>query len=128
VKRSTAVVLVLSGAILGGCSRRNEQTNAAAGPAARPSQVVTNDTYIAGRGYYHAPFHAWYPFPWNFYSPGRGYYRGGGYYTEPDLTIPKPTYPGRFAHASIQAEENVSRGGFARSGSSSSWHWGSSSS
>jgi hypothetical protein len=126
VKRSTAVALVLSGAIFGGCSRRDEQPNA----AARDSQVVTNDTYIQGRGYYHAPFHAWYPFPYNFYSPGLGYYRGGSYFGQPDLTIPKPTYPGRSfnAAAAPAKEESVNRGGFTRSSSGSSsrssgWSW-----
>jgi hypothetical protein len=127
VKRSTAVALVLSGAILGGCSRRDEQPKSA---AARDSQVVTNDTYIEGRGYYHAPFHAWYPFPYNFYSPGVGYYRGGTYYAQPDLTIPKPTYPGKYAYSQAKAPAQdaaeVNRGGFTRSGSSSrssGWTW-----
>ena len=107
--------------MLSGCSRRNEQPRA----ALRTSQVVTNDTYIEGRGYYHAPFHTWYPFPYNFYSPGIGYYRGGSYYPQPDLTIPKPTYPGKFAYASAaNAEERVNRGGFTRNGSGSSSGWG----
>lgn len=108
-----------------GCSRRDEKSAA----APRQSQVVTNDTYIEGRGYYHAPYHTWHPFPYNFYSPGVGYYRGGSYYPEPDLTIPKPTYPGKYAYANANntaaPEENVNRGGFTRSGSSrsSGWSW-----
>jgi hypothetical protein len=129
VKRSTAVALVLSGAILGGCSRRNEQAQS---PEAglKNAQVVTNDTYIEGRGYYHSPFHAWYPFPYNFYSPGLGYYRGGSYYSQPDLVLPKPSYPGRsMAMKSPAQNEEVSRGGFTRSGGGSSsggWGWRSS--
>jgi hypothetical protein len=125
VKRSTAVALVLSGAILGGCSRREEQTTA----SLKNPQVVTNDTYIEGRGYYHAPYHTWHPFPYNFYSPGLGYYRGGSYYAQPDLTIPRPTYPGKSMNATASAEANVNRGGFTRSSSSGGgWGWRSSSS
>ena len=122
MKRSTAVALVLSGAILGGCSRREEQLKA----AARDSQVVTNDTYIEGRGYYHAPFHAWYPFPYNFYSPGIGYYRGGSYHAQPDLVVPKPSYPGKSMNAAAVSSdrENVNRGGFTRSSTRSGSGWG----
>jgi uncharacterized protein YgiB involved in biofilm formation len=117
VKRSTAVALVLSGALVGGCGRREEPAPEA---ALRSPQVVTNDTYVEGRGYYHAPFHAWYPFPYNFYSPGLGYYRGGAYHAQPDLTNPKPTTPAKVLNTAPR--ENVARGGFTRSsGSRSGW-------
>jgi hypothetical protein len=114
VKRSTAVVLVLSGAILNGCGHREEEIK----PAARESQVLTNDTYVAGRGYYHAPFHAFFPFPYNHYSPGVGYYRGGQFHSQPDLRVPPPTQPGR----SFATRDNakVNRGGFARSSAAGS--------
>ena len=132
MKRSTAVVLVLSGAILAGCDRGAQTVPPQNG--LKSAQVVTNDTYVEGRGYYHAPYHMWYPFPYNFYSPGMGYYRGGSYYAQPDLTVPRATYPGRGMSAASNAKssqaENVNRGGLTRSGSSSSggWSWGSSSS
>lgn len=119
VKRSTAVVLVISGAILGGCSRREELKPA----AQRESQVVTNDTYIAGRGYYHSPFHAFYPFPYNYHSPGLGYYRGGTYHPQPDLNVPKPTYPGRSFQTAHASAQNVNRGGFTRTSTSRSSGW-----
>ena len=106
--------------MLGGCSRREEPPKA----AARESQVVTNDTYVAGRGYYHSPFHAFFPYPYNYFSPGVGYYRGGRYHPQPDLTVPKPTYPGRsYAKAASGPAENVNRGGLTRSPSRSSG-WG----
>ncbi|HUS36322.1 MAG TPA: hypothetical protein VM680_13305 [Verrucomicrobiae bacterium] len=118
MKRSTAVVLVLSGAILSGCRREEPK------PAAqRESQVVTNDTYIAGRGYYHSSFHGFYPFPYNYYAPGRGYYRGGAYHPQPDLTAPKPTYPGRSFQTAQAPAANVNRGGFTRTSTSRSSGW-----
>jgi hypothetical protein len=116
------VVLVLSGAILGGCSRREDSV----ARAEKTSQVVTNDTYIEGRGYYHAPFHGFFPFPYNHYVPSQGYFRGGQYHSAPDLNIPKPTLPGKASSPSaIQARAardsaDVTRGGFTHSSSWSS--------
>ena len=120
------MVLVLSGAILSGCSRREESAKAAKDP-----QTLTNDTYIAGRGYYHSPFHGFFPFPYNYYAPGMGYYRGGRYHGQPDVNIPRPTLPGRAsapdvmqaraerermqAQAQKQQSKSVRRGGFTRS-------------
>jgi hypothetical protein len=122
------VVLVLSGAILGGCNRRQEQTATDWTTGTNKQyQVVTNDTYIPGRGYYHSYYHSWFPFPYNYYQPGRGYYRGGAYHPEPDLKIQPPTTPGRAsspdaikARAARDANANVNRGGFTRSRSWSS--------
>src|SRR5258708_38747397 len=42
-----------------------------------PNRDYENNTYIAGLGYYHAYHHWWYPYPWNYYMPGFGYYGGG---------------------------------------------------
>lgn len=36
-----------------------------------------NNDFIPGVGYYHAPYHAWYPFPYNHHDPARGYFAGG---------------------------------------------------
>lgn len=105
--------------MLTGCSQRDEPPK----PAARESQTLTNDTYVAGRGYYHSPFHMFFPFPYNHYSPGMGYYRGGRFHAQPDLTVPKPTYPGRSQAAASRPSQNVNRGGFTRSPSRSSG-WG----
>jgi hypothetical protein len=118
-------MLVLSGAILSGCTRREETAKPAKDP-----QTLTNDTYIAGRGYYHSPFHGFFPFPYNYYSPGMGYYRGGRYHTQPDLKLPRPTAPGRASAPDVmqaRAERqrtqsqmqkqthSARRGGFTRS-------------
>lgn len=98
---------------MAGCGRREEPRPTAEGPARKESQVLTNDTYIPGRGYYHAPFFTFFPFPYNHYRPGAGYYRGGQYHSYPDYSVLPPTKPG--PHANVTPAENVNRGGFARS-------------
>jgi hypothetical protein len=40
-------------------------------------RVYTNNEYIPGVGYYHAPYHAWFPHPYNYHDPSRGYFAGG---------------------------------------------------
>jgi hypothetical protein len=42
-----------------------------------------NNTYVPGFGYYHSAFHAWYPYPFNWYYPDYGYYYGGGWNDAP---------------------------------------------
>ena len=37
--------------------------------------------YLPGAGYYHAPYHAWFPFPFGFHDASRGWYRGGQWRT-----------------------------------------------
>lgn len=100
-------MLVISGAILSGCS----DPNAGWDSEEDSSQVLTNNTYVAGRGYYHAPYHGFYPYPYNVFTPGRGYYHGGTYTAEPDRSGISASSPARGT--------GVSRGGFTRSSSSS---------
>jgi hypothetical protein len=103
-------MLVISGAILSGCSDPTSGWDS----EGDTSQVLTNNTYVAGRGYYHAPYHSFYPFPYNTYSAGRGYYHGGTYTSEPNrsgITSSSPVH-----------STGTSRGGFARSGFSHSSH------
>lgn len=33
--------------------------------------------FLPGAGYYHAPYHAWFPMPFNYYDTSRGWFRGG---------------------------------------------------
>jgi hypothetical protein len=33
--------------------------------------------FLPGAGYYHAPYHAWFPMPFNQHDPNRGWFRGG---------------------------------------------------
>ena len=40
-------------------------------------RTYSNNEYIPGVGYYHAPYHAWFPHPYNYHDPARGYFAGG---------------------------------------------------
>lgn len=104
MKRSAQVLLVISGAILTGCGRNTTRWD----DPAESSEVLTNNAYVAGHGYYHAPYHSFYPFPYNYYTPGRGYYHGGTYTLEPNQS-------GIAASSPTRAISSSSRGGFARS-------------
>ncbi len=80
-------MLLLSGALatglgLGGCSDSNPppapgQAWNGMALADDNNQDQQNNAYVPGLGYYHTPFHSWYPFPFNFHRPDRGYYYGG---------------------------------------------------
>jgi len=118
MKRSERIVLVLSGAVasgLIGCSQDSDDP-----VQLSTDNVYTNNHYVRGAGYYHAPAHAWYPYPHNSYWPDRGYYYNGTWNAYPDersVAASKPT-----AHAVTKATaENKAhaastrRGGFGSS-------------
>src|SRR3954465_7047120 len=109
-------MLVISGAILNGCSKPQPDWDAQP-ELARPVQVLTNNTYIEGRGYYHAPHFGFYPHPYNIFVPGRGYYYGGNYSPEPEHSSVTASAPGKGFNTPV----HVDRGGFLR-GSSRSTH------
>lgn len=108
---------MLGGASTGafsGCSKSN---------AARPVRisaacVYTNDTYIPGAGYYHAPFYAFYPRPFNDYNPvTKQYYFGGQWGAAPyqsEINISSPSSWAASVAESMRSD--VSRGGFGSSG------------
>jgi len=103
VKRSAQVALVLSGALLSGCSQGSDDRAEGTG------QVLTNNAYVPGRGYYHAPYRGFFPVPYNSYVPGAGFYHGGRYTGAPDQSTVAASVPRDGSH--------VSRGGFTRSSS-----------
>jgi hypothetical protein len=39
--------------------------------------------FLPGAGYYHAPYHAWFPMPFNYHDNSRGWFRGGQWRTTP---------------------------------------------
>lgn len=64
-----------------GLAHHVTESGAGAAPPAPPT-VDANTTYpmnhfLPGAGYYHAPFHGWFPMPFNFHDPARGWFRGG---------------------------------------------------
>jgi hypothetical protein len=91
MRRSTKVALVLLGTAgaIGVVTaidawRRARDHDGAVADAPQPpptpvstDRVYSNNEYIPGVGYYHAPFFSWYPFPLNFHDPARGYFSGG---------------------------------------------------
>jgi hypothetical protein len=53
-------------------------------PSVDPNTSYPMNHFLPGAGYYHAPWHAWFPMPFNTYQAGRGWFRGGQWRTTPD--------------------------------------------
>jgi hypothetical protein len=80
MKKSSMVVLVLSGGLITGCNSSHDSWR-------EDARSYTNNHYTAGRGYYHAPYRAWFPYPYNHFDATRGgYYHGGQYTPSPHLS------------------------------------------
>ena len=129
MKRSRKIVLVLSGTLATGafvgCQQSYDGTSA---PAVSESASYTNNHYMPGVGYYHAPYRGWYPYPYNYYAADRGFFHGGNWTSEPHqspVTTSQPTpisahaanvraspVPGR---SSAGKSRSISRGGFGGS-------------
>ena len=110
MKKSSAVVLVLSGALLTGCDGNNSSGGWGS------SQTYTNNHYVSGRGYYHAPYFAWYPFPYNYYDPvRRSYYHGGNYTPAAHMSSVTASKPAARWSPSTSQSSGVRRGGFSSS-------------
>ena len=91
MKRSTTIALLLSGALattagLTGCQAQKEEIPSEPTDAffssdePSPDQELENNSYSPGSGYYHSVSHNWHPYPFNWYSHGRGYYYGGDWH------------------------------------------------
>jgi hypothetical protein len=111
LKRSKNIRLILIGGIsagaLSGCSPT--------GPALiTTSNVYTNDYFVPGAGYYHAPFRGWFALRYNQFDPQkRQYYFGGQWASSPNesiINISSPT-PGAVSQAQA-VRTDVTRGGF----------------
>ncbi|MCX6905852.1 MAG: hypothetical protein NTW03_20695, partial [Verrucomicrobia bacterium] len=85
------------------------------------NEVYTNNQYLPGAGYYHAPFRAWFTQPYNHFDPAtRRYFYGGQWGPAPHESFTNISSPTPAAAASAQAQRtDVRRGGFG----SSSRHW-----
>ncbi len=106
----------LSAGALAGCDLGNQP------PPLTDSCVYTNNYFVPGAGYYHAPFRAWYPLPYNHFDPqSRRYFNGGQWTDAPHESITNISPPTLAAAQSSEAQRtDISRGGFGRSSSS---HW-----
>jgi hypothetical protein len=122
MKRSRQVVLVLSGALasggLTGCQPDPPP------PVVSADNTYTNNHYVSGAGYYHAPYRAWYPFPYNHHDPAQGYYYGGRWNQQPErptVAASRPTpqsaqlINSKVAPPKSSSGSTTSRGGFGRS-------------
>jgi hypothetical protein len=85
------------------------------------SSVYTNNYFLPGVGYYHAPFRAWYAFPYNHFDPQtRRYFQGGQWAVAPHQSITNISPPTPEVVRQAQAQRtDVRRGGF---GSTSHYH------
>lgn len=123
MKRSKAIRLVLLGGFSAGAL-----TIGATGiePRISPDSVYTNDYFVPGAGYYHAPFNAFYPQPYNLYDQQKKmYFYGGSWHASPHRSIVNISAPSLQAALAAEAERaadyqrGIQRGGF---GSTSNHH------
>ena len=83
-------------------------------PRISPESVYVNDYFVPGAGYYHAPFRAFYPQPYNYYDPRRKLYFYGGQWGATrhrsfiNISAPSPTA----ALLAESARASIERSGF----------------
>ena len=112
MKRSKSVKLVLIGGLsagaLTGCDSSGSRSH-----AIRTDCVYTNNFYVPRVGYYHAPFRAWYPLPYNYYDSQRHFYfYGGAWGSPPHQSITNISYPTFAAVQAAQPSRPIHRSGF----------------
>jgi hypothetical protein len=100
VKRSKVIRLVL----LGGFSAGALAVGATAvEPRISSESVYTNDYFVKGAGYYHAPFNAFYAQSYNLYDQQKKmYFYGGSWHPRPHRSIVNLSAP--TAQAALAAE------------------------
>jgi hypothetical protein len=119
VKRSHTITLVLLGGISAGAFSGCKSTDAPV--CISPESVYANDYHVPGVGYYHAPFHRFFPLPYNHYDATlKQYYFGGQWAQIPfqsaiNVSAPTP----EAAQQAEAARTDITRGGF---GSTSGGH------
>jgi hypothetical protein len=126
VKRSKCIRLFLLGglssAALTGCHEK---------PAISTQNYYTNNFYVPGAGYYHAPFRTWYPLPYNHFDTTKQlYFYGGAWNAQPcdsftNISAPLP----QSVTLAESSRTDIQRGGFGGSyggySSGSGYHsWG----
>ena len=114
-KRSRRIRLILinglSAGALASCSPGGHSPVSA-------DNVYTNNYFVPGAGYYHAPFRSFYPLPYNHFD-GRTqrYFYGGNWGTAPFESITNVSSPTPAAAASVEAmRTDITRGGFGFNG------------
>ena len=112
MKRSRSIRLVLIGGISAGVAT-------GCGPTSQPpvvsvENVYTNNYHVPGVGYYHAPYRAFFPLPYNHYDATRQrYFYGGQWNSIPALNITNISAPTSEAAALAEVQRNdIPRSGF----------------
>lgn len=91
MKRSRTVRRLLVGGVTVGLATA---CGSGAEPRVSPERYYTNDSYLQGAGYYHAPFQAFFPHPYNHYdAQRRQYYYGGQWGPTPHRSIVNISMP-----------------------------------
>lgn len=117
MKRSRHIKLVLLGSlsagILSGCD------SGSGPPVVSSTLVYTNNHYVPGVGYYHAPYQAFFEHPYNlFNAQTKQYYHGGQWTSLPCLSITNLSSPSAALAAQTESRRtDIPRGGFGRSSS-----------
>lgn len=125
-RRSQTIALALLGAtgalgvgLMWQAWRDAAPEEGAAEPTVTADREYSNNEYLPGVGYYHAPFHRWFPFPLNHHDPALGYYAGGAWQTTPlaaGLVRSRPEPDAARAAQQKQRETLSGAGGAARGG------------
>lgn len=108
----------LSTAALTGCEPK---------PSVSAQNYYTNNCFVPGAGYYHAPFRQWFALPYNHFDVQRQlYFYGGQWGAQPFMSITNISSP--TPEAVVLAENSrtdITRGGFGNSfgsGGFGGWH------
>ena len=120
MKRSRSIRLVLIGGLTAGVA-----TGCGPGsqpPVVSPENVYTNNYYVPGVGYYHAPQRAFFPLPYNHFDvTSQRYYSGGQWSSVPAQNITNISAPlAEVARLAEAQRTDVVRGGFGNSSRSHS--------
>jgi hypothetical protein len=120
VKRSRSIRLVLIGGLSAGALTSCGPGDSAKAPVSAQN-VYTNDYFVPGVGYYHAPFRAFYPLRYNHFDPQtQRYFFGGQWSPSPHESITNLSAPLPLVAQQAEAQRtDIPRGGF---GSSSRTH------
>ena len=120
MKRSRSIKLVLIGGLAAGALTSCGPPSAQKAPITA-DRVYTNNFYVAGVGYYHAPFRAWYALPYNHFDPQtKRYFHGGQWSAAPFQNITNISAPPSAVAQQAEAQRtDVSRGGFGSTSRSS---------
>jgi hypothetical protein len=119
MKRSRSIRLLLLGGLSAGALTGCGSGSSSQAPITSEC-FYTNNYFVPGVGYYHAPFRAWYALPYNhFDQQKRSYFFGGLWAAMPHESITNISSPRPETAQSAQAQRtDIVRGGFGSFGHS----------